>query len=199
MYNQLLAYLQKELQENPNAKPRHLEWTFGFQNDTPLHDPSANWPMLDLPAPFGNIRIGGRIDRIDDLDDGWMVIDYKTGILPKKSDIETGLNLQLPIYVEAVSRLTQHHCLGGMFQRITHGSTRKFSELEKPKENAPSFEEQRKQIMEKVVEYVEAIRRGHFDTLPVHDCPGYCPFRRICRYSPARAEFKSAHEESVHE
>jgi len=41
-----------------------------------------------------------------------------------------------------------------------------------------------------VGEFLTAMREGRFDLLPTDDCPGYCPFRQVCQFSPARNELK---------
>lgn len=45
-----------------------------------------------------DIELGGRLDRLDQNESGLSVIDYKTGIPPRQSDIEQGEAVQLPFY-----------------------------------------------------------------------------------------------------
>jgi hypothetical protein len=45
--------------------------------------------------------------------------------------------------------------------------------------------------MAKVQEFIEGMRAGRFDLLPTKKCPSWCPYRRICHFSPARAAVKS--------
>ena len=53
-------------------------------------------------APF---ELGGRADRIDALAaGGYAVIDYKTGAVPSKRDVETGLAPQLPLEAAMIAR-----------------------------------------------------------------------------------------------
>ncbi|MDH5257620.1 MAG: PD-(D/E)XK nuclease family protein, partial [Gammaproteobacteria bacterium] len=45
-----------------------------------------------------NIKLHGRVDRMDSSSDGLAVIDYKTGSIPKITDVETGEAVQLAHY-----------------------------------------------------------------------------------------------------
>ncbi len=44
------------------------------------------------------VSIKGRLDRIDHGDNGYAIIDYKSGSTPKKYEIENGEKIQLPFY-----------------------------------------------------------------------------------------------------
>ena len=59
--------------------------------------------VIDLSGtPF---ELGGRADRIDALAaGGYAVIDYKTGAVPSKRDVETGLAPQLPLEAAMIAR-----------------------------------------------------------------------------------------------
>lgn len=64
--------------------------------------------VLALEQPFlfpvEHIKVGGKIDRVDLLSDGRIeIIDYKTGKMPGKRDIDT--NLQLSLYAMAISSM----------------------------------------------------------------------------------------------
>jgi ATP-dependent helicase/nuclease subunit B len=51
-----------------------------------------------LPAPGGPFALIGKADRIDRLTDGgFLLVDYKTGSLPTKKEIEAGYAPQLPL------------------------------------------------------------------------------------------------------
>ena len=52
---------------------------------------------LSLPGS-GNFTLTARVDRIDELADGTLaIIDYKTGVLPKPSEVALGFAPQLPL------------------------------------------------------------------------------------------------------
>ena len=46
----------------------------------------------------GQLSIKGRLDRIDQGDQGYAIIDYKSGGTPTKKEIESGEKIQLPFY-----------------------------------------------------------------------------------------------------
>lgn len=53
---------------------------------------------IALPAPGGVFALEARADRIDDLGPaGALILDYKTGTVPEKSEIEAGFAPQLPL------------------------------------------------------------------------------------------------------
>ena len=53
---------------------------------------------LALPGPAGPFTLTAKADRIDRLDDGALaIIDYKTGALPLKREVERGMAPQLPL------------------------------------------------------------------------------------------------------
>ena len=78
-------------------KPEAFEWTFGRGRTRPLEIPLEGG---------GSLKLQGKIDRVDVLNrqDGsyLRIIDYKSGSTTyKEEEIYAGLQLQLPIYMEA--------------------------------------------------------------------------------------------------
>ena len=75
--------------------PSYFEVNFG-QSGEPA-DPKLSSPQ---PIHVGNVRMKGKIDRIDIGDGVFNVIDYKTGSSTiRMSEILSGRSLQLPIYL----------------------------------------------------------------------------------------------------
>ena len=63
------------------------------------------WGELTLPGPAGPFTLVAKADRIDHLGDGRLaVIDYKTGGVPSKGDLERGLAPQLPLEAMMAAR-----------------------------------------------------------------------------------------------
>ncbi len=63
------------------------------------------WGELTLPGPAGPFTLVAKADRIDYLNDGRLaVIDYKTGGVPTKGDLERGLAPQLPLEAMMAAR-----------------------------------------------------------------------------------------------
>ena len=92
---------------NP-AMPTHFELSFGSYPGMGERDrQSTTTPYaIDDPETGNEVRIAGKIDRIDRTADGrFIVFDYKTGRMPSVADIDTGLNLQLPLYLLAAESL----------------------------------------------------------------------------------------------
>ncbi|MBO7332591.1 MAG: PD-(D/E)XK nuclease family protein, partial [Alphaproteobacteria bacterium] len=53
--------------------------------------------VMELPLQTGSFTLYGRADRIDITQDGAVIIDYKTGSHPNKSQIQKGFAPQLPL------------------------------------------------------------------------------------------------------
>ncbi|NIJ43131.1 ATP-dependent helicase/nuclease subunit B [Parvibaculum indicum] len=63
---------------------------------------SGEIELDELATP---VRLTGRADRIDERDDGTLVVtDYKTGALPSRNQVEAGLAPQLPLEAEMAAR-----------------------------------------------------------------------------------------------
>lgn len=85
---QLAAYVEEHLELA--TQPRGIERTVG--------------------APYGDLAISGRIDRVDELPDGSLVVvDYKTGRAVPTDD-EARASMQLAVYAVAVERTFRARC-----------------------------------------------------------------------------------------
>lgn len=184
--------------------PIACEWTFGEKPETAL--------KLEGPAPA---LISGRVDRIDASDDHkkFAVIDYKTGknVGSVMSKIKKGLHVQLPLYVEAVSRLMLPKALplGGALLAVQlaekkHGFLRKdfndinFSISKRSHSilDDDAWEEAMKTALSATRAYVAAIRDANFEVRP-KECSEYCDYGDVCRYNAKGADEISAQGDSV--
>jgi ATP-dependent helicase/nuclease subunit B len=53
---------------------------------------------IELPGPAGLITLTAIADRLDSRTDGrWSIIDYKTGMVPRRAEVDAGLAPQLPL------------------------------------------------------------------------------------------------------
>jgi RecB family exonuclease len=103
-----LRWLLRERAAAERAVPRHFEVAFGL----PAPVPGEAWSPDPVPVELGDgrsLRVVGRIDRIDEREDGALVLrDYKTGRAPRKDDgnlFRGGQQIQVPFYVLAAARL----------------------------------------------------------------------------------------------
>jgi ATP-dependent helicase/DNAse subunit B len=199
LHEQLWNYLQTQLEQDMlRAESLFFELGFGCDPTAPHVDPSSRADPVRLDTPGGTIRLRGRIDRIDrmrsDLADGLLIIDYKTGCLPRPDDATEGTNLQMPLYIEALEQLLAERPLGGVFHRLD-GRTSWFAEIDtvrgklRPVENHP---DRQQQAMQRVGQFLQAMQSGQFDLAPTARSCRYCPYRQSCHFSPARREHKEA-------
>lgn len=74
--------------------PAYIDWQI---------EHAEHWRVLDIErrvkaAPGTGFEIKGRIDRVDQGDQGLYLIDYKTGGVPKQDEVESGEAVQLTSY-----------------------------------------------------------------------------------------------------
>ncbi|NBB95803.1 MAG: hypothetical protein GVY16_08685 [Planctomycetes bacterium] len=198
-----LGYLQAEREDRYNlqAECLHVELAFGGAGrGGDLCDPASTAEAVTVETSAGPIQLAGKIDRIDrvhfgDLT-GLLVIDYKTGALPKADEALDGTNVQMPLYAAAVRTLkpTGEPCLGGAFHGVTAEAPQAyFAAMRLARKTLaanPAFDEQYQLAMDRIGEFVEAMRAGRFDLLPHPETARYDDFREADHYSPARAEVK---------
>lgn len=214
MQKQLRNYLHRQRDRAGDIAVIHCELAFGLHRSDPASvDPSSSPDPVGIETPAGTVRLSGKIDRVDRLDElderdgALLVVDYKTGRVPAAKDIAAGRDLQLQIYIEAIEKLTGGgRCLGGVFHRVLggerggergsergseRGGERHFSELKPPRGEQRDFDQRRLDARRTIGRFVEAMANGRFDVYPAEHCAKFCPYRQICRYSPARAQIKT--------
>ena len=129
---------------------------------------------LELEKSFnlkiGGIRFYGRIDRIDKLDGGVEIIDYKTGNTKTQKDVDK--DDQIAFYAIAAKealgvepkKLTYYFLESG--ERIS--TTRTDKQLENKKQEAGQI--------------VEDIKKGEFTASPGMQC-SWCDYKEICPFA----------------
>lgn len=165
-------------------RPSHFETAFGK-----VTDPSRD--ELNTPEPFvlettaGPVRFAGKIDRIDLHENDARIVDYKTTIFVGRSDIDSGVALQLPVYALALERhlLPSHRCREAMLLQV--GQVKTLDAWKKGKR--PELE---KIVCGKVAEYVQGIRAGRFPPDPYRKTCYLCVMNRVCRFDENRIERK---------
>jgi ATP-dependent helicase/nuclease subunit B len=103
----LLRFLAREAGNPALGRPAHFEVAFGMraESSNEPHDPEP----LSVDLGDGRVlRVRGRIDRIDEREDGSLVLrDYKTGRAPRDDNqvFKGGRQLQIPFYVLAARKI----------------------------------------------------------------------------------------------
>lgn len=99
-----IAVFARDLQDHFS----HQGWLQKWQNQIPAYidweiERARNWQVEKTEASFesttpAGIRLKGQVDRLEQHDHQFAVIDYKTGTVPKMDEVETGEKIQLPFY-----------------------------------------------------------------------------------------------------
>ena len=171
----------------------HCELGFGLP-DRPGLDPVSTSDPLTLGAGETELRLAGKIDRVDLTGRYFAIYDYKLGTPPGPSPVLRGRTLQIPIYLLAVMRLFFPDLIpagGGYYglrdlsrqsglwrsdlAALTGISTRVKSSLE-----AAAWEETMAALTERILLAAQGIRAGDFRPTE-DDCSPYCEFDRVCR------------------
>ncbi|HUA73220.1 MAG TPA: PD-(D/E)XK nuclease family protein [Solirubrobacteraceae bacterium] len=114
----LERYLRQAAAEESPLEPVELELGFGFDGSDDRGEATA-LPALDLG---GELRLRGRIDRIDAGSGGEAVVyDYKgREVAPAARWLQDG-KLQMALYMRAAQRLLGLEVIGGLYQPLAGG------------------------------------------------------------------------------
>lgn len=159
---------------------RHHEVSFGGERE----DGISTEVVIDGEA--GPIRIYGVIDRVDQVGDQLLVVDYKTGSKKIPHDeMTSGRNVQMLVYLRAAQQLfPDAHVLGGAFW---HLRKRELSGLTNVSEHTSVIDQAVANLHQRVV----AGRAGDFVNVPSkmdgHKCSAHCEFHQLCRMNEASA------------
>ena len=174
----------------------HAEVAFGCGGHEV--EPPGRAEPIRLDTPHGDLRLRGRIDRIDLATDGdgYQIIDYKSGAsAPTASAMEAGTSFQLPLYLRAAAELLHGMAGDGRAEAF-------FLPVRKPRrtgrlanttskgEPDPSFDAALDRAAEYIRRFVEAMRLGRYPVYPRTGCPGHCDFSGICRFAEWRVQRK---------
>ena len=192
------------------AVPTYFELSFGSYpgiGDSDRRSTRTPYAIGD-PETGDEVRLSGKIDRIDRTADGrFVVFDYKTGRMPAGADIDTGLNLQLPLYLLAAESLFGELGLRqgagaaylmlrdladcgrrGLFADASHRNTAYVASGHQGIYEPEEYRQRLDAVRGFVLSYARAMRRGVF-RVTAHDpakiCP-HCPYQQSCRLDPQR-------------
>ncbi len=100
------GYDSKRYEDDMKKRGRdYLSYYYSHEFHPETHTVSLEQPFtIPVTVNGKTIKIGGRIDRIDELPGGKLeIIDYKTGRMPSKREVDA--NLQLSMYAIAASEI----------------------------------------------------------------------------------------------
>jgi ATP-dependent helicase/nuclease subunit B len=105
----LARWLAREASLAGASRPAHFELGFGLPVPPGADEPHSAEPLTIELGDGRTLRVSGRIDRIDERDDGTLVLrDYKTGKAPWRETggfFKGGRQLQIPFYILAAAKL----------------------------------------------------------------------------------------------
>ncbi len=198
MRKNLLAWLDYDDQVASFAGEyqRHwLEWAFGQPADEDTDPDSLAQPFV-LETPKGRVRLRGKVDRIDRVAGGLMVLDYKKNGLPTSKERLSGGDLQLMIYLMAVEALLAPKAaapvLGGTYYSLERKTAATGLWIPDIKEMRADFARRqlkaeewgqfRETTQALVGQAVENIRQGRFAAAPLQGkCSPFCTAAAFCR------------------
>ncbi len=141
---------------------------------------------LELDGEAGRVRVRGLIDRLDRVGDRIVVIDYKTGSTPHRTDdMAEGRDFQMLLYLEAARTLLTQAVpsvtvAGGLFWHVRQGSVS--GEI---RTDDPALELGHQWLHA----HIRAVRAGYFPVRPSKPdddrCSRTCDFRALCRLNRA--------------
>ncbi len=146
--------------------PLALEFKFGLGQDDPV--------AIDVPG--GTVLMRGAVDRIDDREEGLVIVDYKTG-RPRRfggdsGAFDGGRRLQHVVYTKAVEMLLGRRVVAVEY----HFPSRRGENAVHRYERAAYASGE-----ELIARLLDGVAAGRFvPTEDVEDC-WYCDFRSICR------------------
>ena len=106
----LHKWLEAERSSDVPVIPSYFEVNFGQAGE-----PADSELSYTKPIPIGDVRMKGKIDRLDIGNGAFNVIDYKTGSATiRMPEILSGRSLQLPIYLQIAKKLLDNNGIAGL-------------------------------------------------------------------------------------
>ena len=132
---------------------------------------------IALPGIEPELRLHGKIDRVDSGPGFAQIVDYKSGREIRRSAVEKGERLQLQLYALAAREQLQAERLIARYAYLDPRATEWVLDSAEPADEA---------LIEEAARQADDVRSlvaaGDFRVdPPVPACPKYCEFRHICR------------------
>ncbi len=210
----LLHELKLQEKTNPRGmRPTYFELAFGRASS--LSDPHSTTDFLkferETDVGIEVALVQGQIDRVDVSKDGKTAIayDYKLSKGARLEDIESGREVQLPIYLAALeqlflpsfelagggyytlrakgSRLNQ-----GLYRAILADCTSISPQAHRSRLTDEEWQRIRKRVAQHVWNFIEGMRGGQFRVKPAlgkTTCK-FCDYSAVCRYDAYRMSRK---------
>jgi hypothetical protein len=188
----LLRYVEQAARGRSAFAPREFELRFGGPDD----------PLGPAELAGGELRLQGRIDRIDVSADGGeaIVYDYKGKGAPPQARWVEDANLQVGLYLLALPALLDVEAVGGLYQPLgrdddgrprgllLEGADPGLTSVSKDRLAPEEFEALLQQVLDAALEAVRGIRSGALVPDPT-SCAyrGGCAHPTICRCEAASA------------
>jgi len=145
-----------------------LKAFFDFLKD---HPPAPVYLEQDFTLKFGDTILKGRIDRIDTVEGGVEIIDYKTGTPKVDGKIDASDKEQLYLY-----QMAARDILGLNVVKLTYHYLQDNSQV--------SFigdPDDLLNLQEKILDRVDGIKKSSFIATPGFHCQ-FCDFKDICEF-----------------
>lgn len=152
-----LAILERILAETASKRPAICELEKDF--------------TLKLGEGNDRIVLKGRIDRIDSVEGGVEIIDYKTGTSKTEEKIRKDDKEQLLIYQIAAEESLGMRPLKLVYYYVEDGSRIEFAGTKRDKER----------LKQSIFKTVDAMKKSDFAAIPGLHCR-FCDYKSICEY-----------------
>jgi ATP-dependent helicase/nuclease subunit B len=202
----LREFLEMERSSTLTVTPRYFEVAFGSHVGSRKQiDPDLKY---EQPITAGDVRLRGKIDRIDVGENIFRIVDYKTGKnVSGRKELDLGISLQLPIYLFAVEYIlavttdTHIEATAGVYdvlrspvqEKLGLGNNEYRDKAFTMKKSSRQIVGDRMELAEVIAqavrfvnEYVDNIVAGNFPVMPKApelSCR-HCNFQTICRIRP---------------
>ena len=162
--------------DQENSEPMGFEVSFGFGESGGLNNEE---PVALELADDVNFRIRGRIDRVDRVEDGFAIWDYKTGSMAQYDErdlLKRGTHLQWALYAYALDTvLKQQNETGNV--RVSGYIFPGDREHGRRISDTPPKPEELAHVLRPLLELVA--NGGFFHVQKSQEC-GYCIYNRVC-------------------